>query len=135
MKHNFSVGCFAVIFDEDKKVLLAHRRDRDLWVLPGGAMESGESPYEAVIREVKEETGLDVEVDKFVGIYSKPKEDDIVLLFTCKKTGGELTINEEADKLEYCDVSNLPVPINERHAGRIHDAMTASNHTVFSVQR
>jgi 8-oxo-dGTP pyrophosphatase MutT (NUDIX family) len=57
MRH--SLGAFAIIFDEQNRVLLSHRRDMDLWNLPGGGVESGELPTEAVIREVKEETGLE----------------------------------------------------------------------------
>jgi 8-oxo-dGTP diphosphatase len=135
MKPTFSIGCFAVIFDENKKVLLTHRRDRDLWVLPGGAMESGESPHDAVIREVEEETGVNVEAVNFVGLYSKPLEDDIVLLFICRKTGGNLTLNDEADQLEYYSVENIPANTNERHLGRIKDALSMSGVSILRIQR
>lgn len=98
-------------------------------------MESGESPHDAVIREVKEETGLNVEVTKFVGVYSKPLEDDVVLLFICHKTGGNLTLNDEADQLEYYSVENIPANRNERHVGRIKDALNMSGETYFRIQR
>jgi len=52
----FKVGAFAIIVNEEKKVLLCHRRDYDLWNFPGGRVEERETPREAVIREVKEET-------------------------------------------------------------------------------
>lgn len=67
----FSIGAFAVIFDEHSRVLLCHRRDLDVWNLPGGGVESGELSTEAVIRETKEETGLDVVVERLVGVYGK----------------------------------------------------------------
>jgi 8-oxo-dGTP pyrophosphatase MutT (NUDIX family) len=54
----FTIGAFAIIFDEGGRVLLCHRRDLDVWNLPGGGVESREMPDEAVVREVKEETGL-----------------------------------------------------------------------------
>ena len=60
---SFSIGAFAIVFDERGRVLLRHRQDFDLWNLPGGGVESGELPTEAVIRETKEETGLDVVVE------------------------------------------------------------------------
>ena len=60
------------------RVLLCHRRDHDLWNLPGGALEHGEAPRDGVIREVKEETGLEVEVSGLAGVYSKPEADDVV---------------------------------------------------------
>lgn len=59
----FSIGAFSIIFDEQGRVLLCHRRDMDAWNLPGGGAESGELPTEAAIRETKEETGLDVVIE------------------------------------------------------------------------
>jgi 8-oxo-dGTP pyrophosphatase MutT (NUDIX family) len=54
----FSVAAYAVITDAEGHVLLTRRRDGDEWVLPGGSVEESEAPWEAVIREVREETGL-----------------------------------------------------------------------------
>jgi 8-oxo-dGTP diphosphatase len=59
----FSIGAFAVIFDAQGRVLLCHRRDMDVWNLPGGGVESGELPTETVVRETREETGLEVAVE------------------------------------------------------------------------
>lgn len=59
----FAIGVSAVIFDARGRVLLCHRRDMDVWNLPGGVVESGELPTEAVVREAKEETGLEVSVE------------------------------------------------------------------------
>jgi len=50
----FTIGVFAVIFNKKKEILLCHRRDYDLWNLPGGGVEKGESPWQAVARETKE---------------------------------------------------------------------------------
>lgn len=60
----FAIAAFAVIFGEVDRVLLCHRRDMDLWNLPGDGVESGEISTETIIREVKEETGLDVAIEK-----------------------------------------------------------------------
>ncbi|MGH3734959.1 MAG: NUDIX hydrolase [Micromonosporaceae bacterium] len=54
-------------------VLMHRRRDSGLWALPGGVMEIGESVAEAVVREVREETGFDVEPGRLIGIYSDPR--------------------------------------------------------------
>ena len=63
----------AVVIDDDGRILLIHRTDNDRWALPGGEVELGESVSRAVIREVHEETGIDVEITGLVGIYSDPK--------------------------------------------------------------
>lgn len=65
----FTVGVFAIIFNNQKNVLLCHRPDYNLWNLPGGCMEAGETPWEAVTREVKEEVGLEVEVERLVCLF------------------------------------------------------------------
>ena len=62
----------AVVTDSEGRILLHKRSDNFLWSTPGGAMELGESVEQAVIREVKEETGFDVEVLRCIGIYSDP---------------------------------------------------------------
>ena len=73
-------------------MLLCHRRDHDLWNLPGGALEHGEAPWDGVIREVREETGLEVEVSGLAGVYSKPEADDLVFSFLC--LGGEIALSD-----------------------------------------
>jgi ADP-ribose pyrophosphatase YjhB (NUDIX family) len=55
---------------EHGELLLVHKTDNDLWALPGGAMDVGESIAQTVVREVKEETGIEVEVTGVVGIYT-----------------------------------------------------------------
>src|SRR6266581_6377964 len=91
----FRIGVFALIFD-DERILLALRRDIDWWNLPGGGMEHGETVEEAVRREVREETGLEVEVKYLVGVYSKPQKQEVVLTFSCRAAGGVLTATEES---------------------------------------
>src|SRR5436853_2588161 len=90
----FRIAVSALIFDEGR-VLLAHRSDIDWWNLPGGGMEVGETVEEALQREVREETGLEVAVDRLVGVYSKPQKQEVVLSFICHVTGGELCPTEE----------------------------------------
>src|SRR5438067_8216763 len=67
----FHIGVFALILDKERRVLLCHRRDRDLWNLPGGKLESNEAPWEGVMREVKEEVGLTVIPERIIDISSK----------------------------------------------------------------
>ncbi|MEV6878876.1 NUDIX domain-containing protein [Amycolatopsis sp. NPDC051128] len=62
-----------VIRDDAGRVLLIHRVDNDLWALPGGGHDAGERITDTAVREVKEETGLDVEVSRLVGTYTDPR--------------------------------------------------------------
>lgn len=123
MKAQFTISGFGLIFDEENKVLLCHRRDYDLWNLPGGTMESGEAPWEGAVREVKEETGLDVEIVRLAGVYNKPEKNELAFSFICKITGGQLTLNEEADKIEYFNVNKIPTNTSPKQIARIHDVL------------
>jgi ADP-ribose pyrophosphatase YjhB (NUDIX family) len=122
-KSRFTVGVFGIILDDQRRVLLCHRRDYDLWNLPGGSLENGEAPWDGITREVKEETGLEVEVSRLAGVYSKPEQDEIALSFVCRSLGGELTLNDEADKIEYFEVSKLPRNTVPKQVERIKDAL------------
>ena len=63
----------AIVIDQDGRILLHRRDDNELWSIPGGAMEVGERIADTVIREVEEETGLEVKPERVVGIYSNPQ--------------------------------------------------------------
>ena len=77
-----TVGVFAAVFDDQNRILCVKLNyDRKQWALPGGGMDSGESPEEAVRREIAEETGYICRPTNLVGVYSAPFKDDIVLFF------------------------------------------------------
>src|SRR6185437_1778288 len=63
------LGAIAVFFDSAGRVLLSERADGRGWNLPAGFVDAGEGPEEAAVRETREETGLEVEIDRFVGVY------------------------------------------------------------------
>lgn len=130
----FRIGVFALIFDEEQRVLLAHRRDIDWWNLPGGGMEHGETVEDAVRREVREETGLEVEVKYLVGVYSKPQKQEVVLTFNCRAAGGVLTTTEESRACRYFAADGLPVNTLPKHRQRIEDALLNLPHAVLRNQ-
>jgi ADP-ribose pyrophosphatase YjhB (NUDIX family) len=134
-RQEFKIGGFGIILDEQKRVLLCHRTDKDLWNLPGGGLESNESPWDGVKREVREETGLEVDIEKLLGIYSKPQKNEIVFLFLCEVTGGEITLNSEATDIQYFDEESIPSNIPEKHIERIHDALKESSEIVLKIQK
>ncbi len=134
MKSQFTIGVFGMISDEQNRILLCHRKDHDLWNLPGGALESGEAPWDGVKREVKEETGLDVKVTKLAGVYSKPDKDDMVFSFECKIIGGQITLNDEADQIEYFEIEKFPANTVPKQVERIQDFLETPNEVTLKIQ-
>jgi len=134
MKAEFTIGVFGIIFDNKQRVLLCHRRDYDLWNLPGGALEAGESVADCVIREIKEETGLDAEILRLAGVYNKKEKNDLVFSFVCGVIGGDLTLNDEADKIEYFNFKKLPPNTVPKQVERIKDVLENSEKTIFKTQ-
>jgi len=86
MESKFIIGAFGIILNEHKQVLLCHRRDYDLWNLPGGRLKDRESPWDGVKREIEEETGLKVEIIKLLGIYSKSEKMKLFFLSCAKQS-------------------------------------------------
>ncbi len=124
----------AVIFDEAERLLLMQRTDNGRWALPGGTMETGERADECIVREVKEETGYDVEVVRLVGVYSDPEHTTITypdgntvayvsILFECRVTGGEATLSDESNAVEWHHPDALPEPFHSGHIPRVKDAL------------
>lgn len=124
----FTVGAFAIIFDAQHRVLLCHRRDMDRWNLPGGGVMSGETPWQAVIREVQEEVGLVVTVERLIGVYAYPPGNDVIFSFLCTITGGEITESNEADAIAYFAVEQLPSTTHLHHLVRIKDVVEQPEH-------
>jgi ADP-ribose pyrophosphatase YjhB (NUDIX family) len=131
----FKIGVFGIIFDGKRRVLLCHRRDYDLWNLPGGGLEKGEVPWEGVVREVREETGLEVEVERLAGVYAKPDQGEVVFSFVCTMVGGELRETDEADRLEYFEMDKLPRNTSPKQVERIRDVLKFPDQVVMKVQK
>lgn len=130
----FTIGAFAIIFDDQGRVLLCHRCDMDAWNLPGGGLEPGELPDEAVIREVMEETGLKVVVERLVGVYGKPGRSDLVFSFVCRVVGGSLSTSAESDENRYYAIEEMPPNTLLKHAERVWDAVNGAKKPVFRRQ-
>ena len=133
-KTQFIIGAFGIIFNEQKRILLVHRRDYDLWNLPGGGLEDFESPTNAVKREVKEETGLKVEISRLLGVYNKKNKNGMAFTFLCKVIGGKITLNDEADRIEYFEIDKLPENTVPKHVERIKDALLDQYEVIFKTQ-
>ena len=120
--------------DSENRVLLCLRNDFDIWNVPGGGVEDGEAPWEAVVREVREETGLNVAVEKLIGIYAKPDENDLVFSFKCKVISGNMQINEEAREIKYFHSHELPRNIPQKQVARIKDYLANNESVVMTKQ-
>lgn len=103
----------AAVLDPAGRVLLIHKTDNDLWALPGGAHEIGESLSETVVREVKEETGCDVQVTGISGTYTNPGHviaydngevrQQFSICFRARLIGGEARTSSESKAVSWVD--------------------------------
>ena len=123
LNHKFVLlqdGAVGIIVNKKGEILLQKRADNDLWGLPGGCQELGESFEETIIREIKEETNLDVEekdlelIDLVSGKSRMRKypNGDVVInntpLYYIKKYSGELKCSEESKEMKFFNLNNLP---------------------------
>ena len=127
-------GVAAIIADARGRILLQRRSDNGRWGMPGGGLEIGESVAEAIVREVREETGLTVEIERLVGVYSDPKLQvvrypggDVVhydsTVFACRIVAGTLQTCEETLDLRFFPPTELPDDLLPMHRIRIEDAL------------
>ena len=124
--HNpiLTAGTLLLVYNSKNEVLMQLRSDYNMWGFPGGAMELGESFEEVAIRELKEETNLEVDELKLLKVLSGkdtyreyPNGDklyDITGVFVIKKYHGILHINDlEGKKLAWFNINNIPENITE----------------------
>jgi mutator protein MutT len=134
MKQTFTIGVFGIIKNERNQVLLVLRQDYNLWNLPGGGLEQGETPWDGVAREVKEETGLDIVIDRLSGLYTKTDKNEIVFSFDCKVVGGKITLNSEAKEIKWFSINELPKNFSPKQAERIRDSFQNSGSLIMKIQ-
>lgn len=125
-KNRVILTAAATIIEKDNKVLLQRRSDNNAWSLVGGVMELDENFSECALREVKEETGLDVKLDYLVGIYhhynmewvSGDKAHIICAVYKASIVSGEPRIDEESIELKYFAKNEIPyiAADDQRHA-------------------
>jgi 8-oxo-dGTP pyrophosphatase MutT (NUDIX family) len=137
--HDFLLATAAtgLVFDDAGRVLLARHSNAGLWVAPGGAIDPDESPVDAVVREVFEETGLHVEPVNLMGVFGGPsfrvryangdETGYVMVVFECRVLGGTLVPDgEEILELRWVapdEIGSLP---SSRWASELLPALVAS---------
>ena len=123
----FAGGC---VVNENGEVLLQKRTDFDAWGFPGGAIELGETPEMAAIREIKEETGLDVEIIELIGVYTEldmiypngDKAQSICIAYKLNAVGGEIiSHNKETKELKWFSLNYMPNLFCNQHEKILND--------------
>lgn len=138
------VGCSASVFDSEReRVLLVRRIDNGKWAVPGGYLEAGESFSEACRREVWEETGLRVNINRLIGIYTSPnllleypdgnKWQLVVLHFEAAFVGGELSPSEETAEFGFFTLAEInQLDINGLDKKRVIDGFAHSRSAIIN---
>jgi ADP-ribose pyrophosphatase YjhB (NUDIX family) len=109
--NSLRVAVSAFVLDDAGRLLMIRRTDNDLYAIPGGGQEVGETVAQAVVREVAEETGIDVEVTGVIGIYSNPAHvvayddgevrQEFSICFRATPTGGQPQTSSESSEVEW----------------------------------
>ena len=104
LKKEKSCGCIII---KNKKVLLVYEKNRNFWGFPKGHMEDGENEIETALREVKEEVGLDVEIDKdrryTLNYVIRDEIDKTTVLYIAKAKNEEIVMQEnEIENIRWC---------------------------------
>lgn len=107
----------AIVQDVAGRLLMIRRTDNDRHAIPGGGQEVGETLTEAAVREVEEETGIQIEVTGLVGLYSNPDHviayddgevrQEFSICFRARPTGGELRTSSESSEVLWVDRNDL----------------------------
>ena len=120
-----TLGCSAVVFRDDE-ILLVKRSDVPIWALPGGGIEPNESCAEATVREILEETGVEIELMRLVGVYSRPRwrsGGDHATVFAARALTNHFVPQEdEVSDVGFFPINDLPQPFVWWHRQRVEDA-------------
>lgn len=120
--NSIKAGGSAIVADEQGRILMQRRTDSGNWALPGGVMDIGETLEQCVIREVKEETGLDIEIIGLVGVYTDPRHviayangevrQQFNITFAGRVTGGQITVSDESTEVRFVhpdELTEMPI--------------------------
>lgn len=106
------VGVAAILL-KNKKILLGKRNTsyKNLWCIPCGYVEYDEDVYDAAVREFKEETGLDITIERVYTVQSNfhnPERHTVGIWFLAHESGGKLEASDDLDQVDYFNLDNMP---------------------------
>lgn len=122
-KHSVSVA--GIVIRDDGRVLVIKRDDNGHWA-PGGVLELGESFEAGVQREVLEETGLEVAVERLTGVYKNLTHGIVALVYRCRPAGGEPHSTEEAREIRWMTKEEVQSAMVPAFGVRVLDAFEES---------
>jgi ADP-ribose pyrophosphatase YjhB (NUDIX family) len=114
------VGAEAAIFDAENRILLIRRSDDQTWGLISGYVDAGESPAETIVREVREEVGLDATVEALIEVFGRPgsvlngPHGTVGILYLCTVAAGEITLSHETIDARYWNIDDVE-PWHKNH--------------------
>jgi len=117
--NSIAIAVSAFILDGTDRLLVIRRSDNDRYAIPGGQLELGETLTQAVVREVEEETGIDVNATDVIGLYSNPNHvmaydngevrQEFSICFRARPVGGELRTSDESREVFWAERNQLPI--------------------------
>ena len=119
-----SVSVAGIVVADDGRVLVVQRRDNGHWEPPGGVLELGETFEQGVRREVAEETGMTVEVERLTGVYKNLNRGVVALVFRCHPLAGAPTATDESQRVRWFTPDQVREHMAPAYAIRVDDALS-----------
>jgi ADP-ribose pyrophosphatase YjhB (NUDIX family) len=141
--NSIAVAVSAFIQDDEGRILMIRRTDNDLYSIPGGQLELGETLSQAALREVREETGIECEVTEVIGLYSNPDHiiayddgevrQEFSICFRASFVSGSPRISDESREVYWIAEHNIEqLTIHESILLRIRHALSDANMPYFT---
>jgi 8-oxo-dGTP diphosphatase len=122
------------LFNSGGELLLLHRKDNDKWTMPGGTLDFGESLTQCAIREVHEETGLQIRITGLIGTYTNPHiliaysdgevRQEFTFVYAAEIESGDLIIDDESKEASWVSLTSaVELPLAESHRRRLKDVL------------
>lgn len=122
-QHLHSVSVASVVVDDRGRALLGRRRDSGAWQAPGGVLEPDELITDGLVREVREEAGIDVLPMVLTGVYKNMSLGVVALVFRCQWLSGTPTPSDEMSEFRWVTAAEIDKVVTEAFAVRVRDAL------------